>query len=120
MWNSKCNFVKLNVVKLNVVCYHFPRNMNKYELMVLYKSELSDADVKKKIPLLKKEVEEKNGKVLKEDYWGLKSLAYQMEKQLQAYYLVLEFEIESEQIPKLDTWLKREEDSVLRYLLTKV
>lgn len=93
--------------------------MNKYELMVVYNSDLKEDEVKKNISTLTDKVKELKGSVSKEDFWGLKDLAYEINRQTKAYYLVLNFEMDSQSVSELEALVKADE-SVLRHLLTRV
>ncbi|QQG43208.1 MAG: 30S ribosomal protein S6 [Candidatus Daviesbacteria bacterium] len=88
--------------------------MNSYLLTLVLKSDLEDqarqtllADVKKKM-----------SKVVKEDLWGERSLAYPIKKQSKGYFIHFEFETEPKEAVDLDKSLKVEED-ILRYLLVR-
>jgi small subunit ribosomal protein S6 len=94
--------------------------MNKYELMVMYKADLKETEVKKNISLLKEYLEKKKGKIVKDDFLGIKDLSYEMEKQTQAYYYVCVFEIDGSEIFEVASFLKRNEEAVLRHLISKV
>ena len=93
--------------------------MKAYELMVIYKSNIKDAGAKKDLASLTKQITSLKGKVTKEDYWGIKDMAYIMEKQTQGYYAVINFEMDPAQIKSLSTWLSQQEHSILRFLLTE-
>jgi ribosomal protein S6 len=104
--------------------------MNKYELMVLFKIDSSkegqgiDKDSgkytgKKLNESVKEKLAENGGKIIKEDDWGVKDLAYMMDKQTQAHYVIYVFEMESDKIEVFNTWIKRSE-FVMRSLITKL
>src|SRR3989344_3839590 len=92
----------LSLEDIEFPCYHFAV-MKAYELMVIYKSELKDAGAKKDLATLTKQITSLKGKVTKEDYWGVKDMAYIMEKQMQGYYAVVNFEIDPTQVKGLST-----------------
>jgi len=92
--------------------------MNKYELMVIYDSSLKEDEVKKNISTLKDKIKELKGSLTNEDYWGLKDLAYEINKASKAYYLVLKADMEADSAKGLNSWLA-DEESILRNLLTK-
>jgi small subunit ribosomal protein S6 len=92
--------------------------MNKYELMVIYNSNLKEDEVKKNISTLKDKIKDLKGEITNEDYWGLKDLAYEISKSTKAYYLVLKIDMEADSAKELTTWLSVQ-DSILRSLLTK-
>lgn len=93
--------------------------MNNYELMVIFTPVLSDDDFKasqkKYIDLLT----EAGGSVVHTNPWGLKSLAYPIQKKTTGIYWVLEYSAPSDFNEKLKIQLLRDE-SVLRHMATKL
>ena len=93
--------------------------MNNYELMVIFTPVLSDdefkAGQKKYVSLVK----ENGGTIVAENAWGLKSLAYPIQKKTTGLYWVLEYTAQSDFNEKLKIQLLRDE-SVLRHLCTKL
>lgn len=85
-----------------------------YSLTLLVKSDLQEKDRKQVLD----SVTEKFGKLLKEDLWGIRTLAYPIKHQDKAFYAHYEFEAEPSAIPVLDRSVKLNED-VIRYLLLK-
>jgi small subunit ribosomal protein S6 len=93
--------------------------MNNYELMVIFTPILSDDEFKaaqKKYTTL---VTETGGQVVAENPWGLKSLAYPIQKKTTGLYWVTEFIAPSDFNEKLKIQLLRDE-SVLRHMVTKL
>jgi small subunit ribosomal protein S6 len=93
--------------------------MNNYELMVIFTPVLSDEEFKaaqKKYASLLKAVK---GEVLHENAWGLKSLAYPIQKKTTGLYWVLEYTAPSDFNEKLKVQLLRDE-AVLRHLITRL
>jgi len=93
--------------------------MNNYELMVIFTPVLSDEEFKaaqKKYASLVKSVK---GEVIHENPWGLKSLAYPIQKKTTGLYWVMEFTAPADFNEKLKIQLLRDE-SVLRHLTTKL
>ena len=94
--------------------------MNMYELMVMYRSGLKEDEVKKNISELNKKITDLKGKVVSEDYWGLKDLAYEIDKSTKAYYNVSKFEMEPESLKEFTKWITMQEGKVLREMITKL
>jgi len=93
--------------------------MNNYELMVIFTPILSDDEFKaaqKKYTTL---VTDNGGSIVAENPWGLKSLAYQVQKKTTGLYWVSEFIAPSDFNEKLKIQLLRDE-SVLRHMVTKL
>jgi small subunit ribosomal protein S6 len=93
--------------------------MNNYELMVIFTPVLSDDEFKaaqKKYTTL---VTDNGGSIVGENPWGLKSLAYPIQKKTTGLYWVAEFTAPSDFNEKLKIQLLRDE-SVLRHLITRL
>lgn len=67
---------------------------------------------------LSKKLTASEGKVTKEDLWGVKTLAYPIKKQTSGYYAHFEIEADPKDAKAIDKSLKVEED-ILRYLLIR-
>ena len=93
--------------------------MNNYELMVIFTPVLSDDEFKAAQRKYTQLVTDNGGKVVAENPWGLKSLAYPIQKKTTGLYWVTEFIAPSDFNEKLKIQLLRDE-SVLRQLLTKL
>ena len=93
--------------------------MNNYELMVIFTPVLSDDEFKaaqKKYTTL---VTDNGGSIVGDNPWGLKSLAYSIQKKTTGLYWVVEFTAPSDFNEKLKIQLLRDE-SVLRHLVTRL
>jgi small subunit ribosomal protein S6 len=93
--------------------------MNNYELMVIFTPVLSDEEFKaeqKKYAIL---VKDNGGSIVAENPWGLKSLAYPVQKKTTGLYWVMEYTAQPDFNEKLKIQLLRDE-AVLRHLCTKL
>jgi len=93
--------------------------MNNYELMVIFTPVLSDDEFKSQQKKIAKLVTDAGGAVVAENAWGLKSLAYPIQKETTGLYWVLEYSAAAEFNEKLKIQLLRDE-TVLRHLCTKL
>ena len=93
--------------------------MNNYELMVIFTPVLSDDEFKNAQKKFTSLITENGGQIVAENPWGLKSLAYPIQKKTTGLYWVMEFIAPSDFNEKLKIQLLRDE-SVLRQLLTKL
>ena len=91
--------------------------MNNYELMVIFTPVLSDDDYKAAQKKYGSLVTETGGEVLNEKPWGLKSLAYPINKKTTGLYWVMEYKAPSDFNEKLKIQLLRD-DNVMRHLFT--
>jgi small subunit ribosomal protein S6 len=101
--------------------YLFTKNrvMNNYELMVIFTPVLSDDEFKAAQRKFTSMVTEAGGQIVGENAWGLKSLAYPIQKKTTGLYWVVEFTASSDFNEKLKIQLLRDE-SVLRHMVTKL
>ena len=93
--------------------------MNNYELMVIFTPVLSDDEftaIQKKYTDF---IKENGGEMQSENPWGLKSLAYPIQKKTTALYWVVEYKAPSELNEKLKIQFLRD-DSVMRHMVVKL
>ena len=93
--------------------------MNNYELMVIFTPVLSEEEFKAAQKKYTDLVAEVGGEIVHSNPWGLKSLAYPIQKKTTGLYWVLEYTALSDFNEKLKIQLLRDE-SVLRQLCTKL
>ncbi len=92
--------------------------MQQYELTVLVHPDL-ESEIEKTIETIKSLVTDNGGKVLKEDNWGKKKLAYSIKKEDFAIYVAFDVELPADAPLKISNALNIV-DHTLRYLLVKV
>jgi small subunit ribosomal protein S6 len=90
-----------------------------YELMVIFTPVLSDDDFKSTQKKLSGFIEENGGKIVHSNPWGLRSLAYPIQKKTTGLYWVGEYQAPSDMNEKLKIHLNRDEN-VLRFLITRL
>ena len=93
--------------------------MNRYETVFILTPVLSDDQTKEAVQEYKKFLENNEAKVMHEEHWGLRKLAYQIKKKSTGYYHLFEYEAEGDFINKLETDFRRDE-RVLRFLTTRL
>lgn len=87
--------------------------------MVIFTPVLSDEEFKAEQKKYATLVKDNGGSVVAENAWGLKSLAYPIQKKTTGLYWVIEYTAPSDFNEKLKIQLLRDE-SVLRQLCTKL
>jgi small subunit ribosomal protein S6 len=105
---------------LNRFCYAGTTNireMNNYELMVIFTPVLSEEEFKAAQAKYASIVTDNGGEVLHTNPWGLKSLAYPIAKKTTGLYWVMEYKAPTSFNEKLKTQLLRDE-SVMRHMYT--
>ena len=93
--------------------------MNNYELMVIFTPVLSDEEFKAEQKKYATLVKDNGGSIVAENPWGLKSLAYPVQKKTTGLYWVMEYITPSDFNERLKIQLLRDE-AVLRHLCTKL
>ena len=91
--------------------------MSNYELMVIFTPVLSDDDFKVAQKKYTDFIKEHGGELVHENPWGLKSLAYPIQKKTTGLYWVLEYKAPSSFNEQLKIQLLRDEN-VLRHMFT--
>jgi small subunit ribosomal protein S6 len=91
--------------------------MNNYELMVIFTPVLSEEEFKSAQKKYADLVTENGGEVLHSNPWGLKSLAYPIDKKTTGLYWVMEYKAPTDFNEKLKIQLLRDE-SMMRHMYT--
>jgi len=90
-----------------------------YEAVFILTPVLSDAQVKEAVSKYKKLLTDNGAKFISEENWGLKKLAYPIQKKSTGFYQLFQFEAEPEVIAKFEIELNRDE-SIIRFLNFKM
>ncbi|AHE54033.1 30S ribosomal protein S6 [Sphingomonas sanxanigenens] len=90
-----------------------------YEHVFLARQDLAQTQVDALAETATKIIEDNQGKVVKTETWGLRSLAYRIAKNRKAHYVMLEFEAPSGVVAELERQTSINED-VIRYMTVKV
>lgn len=91
--------------------------MKDYELMVIFTPVLSQEEYKAEAKKFAGFIKEDGGSIVAENFWGLKQLAYPIQKKTTALYFVLEFQANPEFIQKMTVQINRTE-SIMRHMFT--
>jgi len=89
--------------------------MNHYETVFILTPVLSDAQMKEAVDKFKSLLIGENATIVNEENWGLKKLAYPIQKKSTGFYAFIEFDAEPTVIAKLETNFRRDE-RVIRFL----
>ena len=93
--------------------------MNQYETVFILTPVLSDVQVKEAVEKFKGILTAEGAEIINEENWGMKKLAYQIEKKSTGFYQLLEFKAEPSVIEKLELNFRRDE-RVIRYITVKL
>jgi small subunit ribosomal protein S6 len=94
-------------------------DMALYEHVFLARQDLAQAQVDALAENATKIVESMEGKVVKTETWGLRSLAYRIAKNRKAHYVMLEIDAPGEVVAELERQTQINED-VIRYMTVRV
>ena len=92
---------------------------NRYETVFILTPVLSEDQAKEAVNKFKDLMKEASGKVLHEEHWGLRKLAYPIQKKSTGFYHLIEHESEPAFVDKLETEFRRDE-RVIRFLTVKM
>ena len=93
--------------------------MNQYETVFILTPVLSDEQMKETVAKFKKLLTDNGAEILNEEAWGLKKLAYNIQKKTSGFYNLIEFKAEPTLIDKLEIGYRRDE-KVIRYMTVKL
>ncbi len=93
--------------------------LNQYETVFIATPVLSESQMKEAVSKFKKVITDNKGKIIHEEAWGLKKLAYPIQKKSTGFYHLIEFRAEPESIAKLETEYRRDE-RIIRFLTMKM
>ena len=90
--------------------------MRNYELMTLFDPNLQEEEISALLDKIQQTITTNQGKIIKVNQWGKRTLAYEIKKFNEAIYTVIDFELEPERIANIERSIKFEE-KMIRYLL---
>ena len=94
-------------------------SMNQYETVFILTPVLSDDQAKETVTKFKTLLADNGAEIVNEEAWGLKKLAYQIQKKTSGFYNLLQFKAEPTVVDKLETAYRREE-KVIRFMTVKL
>ncbi len=89
--------------------------MNNYETVFILTPVLSDDQMKEAVEKFKDVLKANNAEIVNEELWGLRKLAYPIQKKSTGFYVLVEFKGEPIIVKKLETAFRRDE-RVIRFL----
>ena len=91
----------------------------RYETVFILTPVLSEDQAKETVRKFKDLIKTGRGKVHHEENWGMRKLAYPIQKKSTGFYHLIEFEADAQFVAKLETEYRRDE-RVIRFLTTKM
>jgi len=92
---------------------------NQYETVFIVTPVLSEAQMKEAVLKFRSLIAEEGGEVVHEEDWGLRKMAYPIQKKSTGFYNLIEFKASPEFIGKLETEYRRDE-RIIRFLTMKM
>ena len=89
--------------------------MNHYETVFIATPVLSHVQTKELFGKFQGVITENGGQIVSSEDWGLRKLAYPIQKKTTGFYYLIEFEGEGDLVEKLETQYRRDE-RVIRFL----
>src|SRR5690349_13558246 len=90
-----------------------------YENVFIARQDISGAQVDQLADSFTQLIAEQGGEIKKREYWGLRNLAYRMNKNRKGHYILFNIEAPAAAIAELERTMRISED-VLRYLTLRV
>lgn len=92
--------------------------MNHYETVFILTPVLSDVQMKEAVDKFKDLLVKEGSTIVNEENWGLRKLAYPIQKKSTGFYQLVEFDAEPTVIDKLELAFRRDE-RIIRFLTFK-
>ena len=93
--------------------------LNQYEVVFIMTPVLSEEQMMDTVTKFKKILTDNGSEIVFENNWGLRKLAYPIQKKNTGFYYLIEFKSEGELIGRLETEFKRDE-RVMRFLTVRL
>ena len=90
-------------------------SMNHYETVFIFTPVLSDVQMKEAVEKFKAILVAEGAEIVNEENWGLRKLAYPIQKKSTGFYQLLEFNADPSVIAKLEINFRRDE-RIIRFL----
>ena len=93
--------------------------MRKYESMILVSAALPEEKANEINQQIVDFIKNNSGEISNSEEWGKRKLAYEIQKQKDAYYFVNYFEFDPQNIDKVETQYRFNENIIRYNILTK-
>ena len=90
-----------------------------YETVFIARQDISESSVEKLTDEFSKIITDHKGKLINSEYWGLRALAYKIQKNTKGHYVLMNIEATPEGLAEMERIMSLNED-ILRYLSIKV
>ncbi|HMM11255.1 MAG TPA: 30S ribosomal protein S6 [Bacteroidales bacterium] len=93
--------------------------MNQYETVFILTPVLSEEQMKEAVKKFQDFLKEQGAEIVHEEHWGMRRLAYPIQKKSTGFYHLIEYKCPGELIAEFETQLKRDE-RIIRFLTVKL
>ncbi len=93
--------------------------MNHYETVFILNPVLSEGQIKETVKKFEDYLVSKGAEMIHKEDWGLKKLAYPIQKKKSGFYHLLEYKVAGETITPFELEFRRD-DSIMRYLTVRL
>ncbi|MCF6356519.1 MAG: 30S ribosomal protein S6 [Draconibacterium sp.] len=93
--------------------------LNQYETVFICTPVLSEPQVKEAVKKFRTIITELGGDMIHEENWGMKKLAYPIQKKSTGFYHLFEFIADPSVIAKVETEFRRDE-KIIRFMTVKL
>ena len=93
--------------------------MNQYETVFILTPVLSEDQMKETVKKYEDQLTQNGAEIVHEENWGMRKLAYPIQKKSTGFYQLIEYKAEGTVIADVETELKRDE-RILRFLTVKL
>ncbi len=93
--------------------------MTRYETVFILTPVLSEEQAKEAVGKFKGTLGDLKANIVHEEHWGLRKLAYPIQKKTTGFYHLIEFEADADTVSRLEVEYRRDE-RLLRFLTVKL
>ena len=93
--------------------------MTKYEHVFICRQDLTSVQAETLAEEFKDNLTENGGKVVASEYWGLRSIAYRMNKNRKGHYFMFKSESDAKAVAEMERLMNIHED-IMRFLTIRV
>jgi small subunit ribosomal protein S6 len=93
--------------------------MNQYETVFIATPVLSEPQVKEAVKKFRDIITDNGGELIHEEDWGMKKMAYPIQKKTTGFYHLFEFRSDPAFISRLETEFRRDE-KIIRFMTVKL
>lgn len=92
--------------------------MNKFEAVIILEPNTEETRIEEILKLIKNKIEEDDGKVTNVEKLGIKNLAYEIKKNSQGFYIVIQFESEQDTVLEIERIFRITEE-VMKFIVVR-